>query len=230
MKKIAVVILTFLLAGSIYAQQGVTRNLPDYDSRMVHWGFSFGVNKLDFMLFKTADFATQDTLTGIVHGWMPSGHLGPAVSIQMARHVDFRFLINLTFQQRTLNYYFANGDYQKVDINSTLLQTPILFKYKGNRYGNIRPYVIGGAAPTFDLSARKRIITDQPHVYLTPEDVYLEVGTGFDFFLQYFKLSTELKFGYGLFDVTVHDPNYLYTRYIDQLHSYYLMLTFHFEG
>ncbi len=233
MKKTALVIILSLISFSIYAQFQRPKNLPNYDTKTVHWGFTFGIDKFDFIMIKTAQFNfadTADNLYGIVHKWQPGGHLGPIVEVRMTKHLKLRSLVTLTFQQRNLVYYFDQGqDVVTIPIASTLIQTPLLIKYDGARSVNMRPYVIAGVAPTYDISATKRVVTDAPKVYLKTMDVNAEMGAGIEWFLQYFKLSTELKFGRGFFNVLERD-NTIYTKYIDALYSYYFMFSLHFEG
>jgi hypothetical protein len=58
-------------------------------------------------------------------------------------------------------------------------------------------------------------------------DFMYEVGVGVDFYLEYFKLSPELKYSFGMRDLLVRDGS-MYTSAIDRLTSrlFYLSLTF----
>ena len=65
-----------------------------------------------------------------------------------------------------------------------------------------------------------------------PFDVYLEIGFGVDFYLQYFKFSPELKLSVGMRNMLVDDPAEGFPQYvnsINRLSSYVVMLCFHFE-
>jgi hypothetical protein len=59
------------------------------------------------------------------------------------------------------------------------------------------------------------------------------MGVGVDWYLPYFKFSTELKVGVGLLDIliressTVEGENYLAS--IDKINAYIIGLSFHFE-
>jgi hypothetical protein len=233
MKKTVVFLLFIFSLSNVFGQFTKSKNLPNYDNRLIHWGFTFGINKLDFIVIKSQNFynaPSDDNLYGIAHKWLPGGHLGPIFEIRLLKFLTFRTLITLNFQQRSLIYYFNQGSAPlQIDIPSTFVQMPLLFKYHGARYGNMRPYIIAGAAPTFDISALKRPQTNVPRVYLSAFDTYGETGLGIDWFLQYFKLSTEIKFGRGLMNVLEPD-NSVYTKYLQGLYSYYFMFSLHFEG
>ena len=65
-------------------------------------------------------------------------------------------------------------------------------------------------------------------IKLKKNDVYWEIGVGIDFYLQYFKLSVELKKSYGLRNVLVQD-NTLYSTPIERLNSQMTIISFHFQ-
>ena len=83
------------------------------------------------------------------------------------------------------------------------------------------------------MSAKKDYDEEKDiYIRLKPFDYYWELGFGVDSYLQYFKLSTELKLSIGFSDVLVHDYNTSHPQFvssIDQLLSRIIMLSFHFE-
>jgi hypothetical protein len=93
--------------------------------------------------------------------------------------------------------------------------------------------LIGGGNYRIDLAARKDYDeAENRYVRLKRSDLYYEIGFGIDFYLKYFKFTTELKLAVGLRDVLVHDltsgrPEFV--RSIDILKSNLLILSFHFE-
>ena len=54
------------------------------------------------------------------------------------------------------------------------------------------------------------------------------LGVGFDFYFEWFKLGTELKMSYGFFDVLKRENN-IYTLGIDQMRSKIFQVSFTFE-
>ncbi|HSW67568.1 MAG TPA: hypothetical protein VLH16_03220, partial [Bacteroidales bacterium] len=98
------------------------------------------------------------------------------------------------------------------------------------RYNNMRSYIIGGVKYSIDLisDARRQDRTEMAIVRVDKNDVYLELGVGFDFYNEYFKLGTEIKMSYGLFDLLIREGN-IYTEGIESLRSKIFSLSFNFE-
>ncbi len=73
---------------------------------------------------------------------------------------------------------------------------------------------------------------DQIYIRLKPADLYLEFGFGMDFYLTYFKFSTEIKLAVGMLNIMVDDPAVGYPQYVQSLNglnAYLVMFSFHFE-
>ena len=63
---------------------------------------------------------------------------------------------------------------------------------------------------------------------LKRNDYTYELGTGFDFYLDFFKFGVELKMDYGMRDLLQRDKT-VYTNSIDKLSSKMFLLSFTFE-
>lgn len=242
MKKIAVLALSIFIAGTIFGQSysGKVKNLRFHDQKPVHWGFTFGANSMDFTIHKNASFWNDSlSIYGIQNKLQPGFHLGPIFNVGIGHFWDLRFLINLSFGQRNLTYYTFSGNAGDsimplnttiMKVPSTFIEAPVLLKYKAVRMSNSRFYIIGGANVRYDLNARKEPNqADGPMVQLELLDVYGELGFGIDWYLPYFKLSTELKYSHGFMNVLKPD-NTIYTSPIERMNSKLFMLSFHFEG
>lgn len=88
---------------------------------------------------------------------------------------------------------------------------------------------MAGINPRYDLAKK-----NQSGVVLNALDFYYEFGAGFDSYLNYFRLSTELKVSIGMRDVLNHDGtgeslDMPYTQAIDKLTSRIFVLSFYFE-
>ena len=101
------------------------------------------------------------------------------------------------------------------------------------RLNNVRPYLIGGINYRYDLAGKKEYDEEKPvYLRIRRSDMYVEFGTGLDFYLTYFKLSVELKLSDGLRDILVHDPATRYPQFsnaIEKMRSQIWVLSFHFE-
>jgi hypothetical protein len=242
MKKRSLFVLIFIGLYSIgIAQRDVVQNLIFVDQKKLHFGFTVGLNTSDFWIRNSDTFFDTSIIKqvySIENAQAPGFHLGPISNLRLGKYFDLRLLLNLTFTQRDLSYvilkenqdgneYFTS---HTMKISSTFIEFPLLVKYKSERINNYRVYLIGGVKPVIDLAAKKKIPEEEmPMIRLKQPDIYGEFGTGIDFYLPYFKFSTELKMGVGLDNVSVPDDTE-FTGAMKYLKSKIFMLSFHFEG
>ncbi len=96
--------------------------------------------------------------------------------------------------------------------------------------------MLGGGKYTLDLASQKDVNNtglplSQQVVKLAKNDWGVEVGSGVDFYLPYFKFGIELKASMGLRNMLVKDPNpTILSSTIDILHSKVFLISFTFEG
>jgi hypothetical protein len=163
--------------------------------------------------------------------------VGVIGDMQLSRYFNLRFTPTLHFAERELSYSYIENDSVRVggsvSVGSTPLCLPLYLKYSAERYGNIRPYLIGGGGVGIDLGRDK----EKP-VYLKPLDLYLEFGVGCEIYFWFFKLAPELKFSIGgnnLFvpleerDDNLSGPDKIYSEALSKLTSKMITLTFNFE-
>lgn len=230
MKKILIIILIVFSLIPVNGQKKKVQNDPGYDYKLIHFGFTVGLNTMDFGIRRPLDPFVFADVTKISPGFQVS----IVSDLRLANYLSLRFLPGITFGQRTL-YFYKNDTLfdRKMDIESNFLDFPLLVKYKAKRVNNYSPYFIAGGTIRHDLAARKEYEEDSNiYVRLKPFDVYFEIGFGIDYYLQYFKFSTEMKLSVGLRNVLVDDPAAGFPQYvnsIDRLNSYVVMLCFHFE-
>ena len=234
MYKRILILLILLIPVAATAQKAKPKNDSNYDERLLHFGFSMGLNTMDF----TPKMNPSDTnnWTAEVVSLKPGINIQIVMDYRPATYFDIRFLPGVSFGQRNLNFYDEDGvlinDEQQLE--SSFLEFPLLLKAKGMRLNNSRPYLIGGINFRYDLAAKKEY-DEQSAVYmrLKKADLYYEIGAGIDFYLPYFKLTIEAKMSNGLRDVLVHDePHPYYPQYvnsIESLKSQIWVLSFHFE-
>ncbi|HZM13716.1 MAG TPA: porin family protein [Bacteroidales bacterium] len=234
MYKRILILLILLIPVAATAQKAKPKNDSNYDERLLHFGFSMGLNTMDFIP-KMNPLDTNNWTAEVVS-------LKPGINIQIvmdyrpATYFDIRFLPGVSFGQRNLNFYDEDGVLinEKQQLESSFLEFPLLIKTKGMRLNNSRPYLIGGINFRYDLAAKKEY-DEQSAVYmrLRKADLYYEVGAGIDFYLPYFKLTIEAKMSNGLRDMLVHDePHPFHPQYvnsIESLKSQIWTLSFHFE-
>tara|TARA_B100000965_G_scaffold314207_1_gene274254 strand:- start:545 stop:1255 length:711 start_codon:yes stop_codon:yes gene_type:complete len=233
LSKFILIFFFISLTFSSYSQRHKKpQNLPRYDFKKIHFGFTLGINSLNFHINKNNDFLINDTLLTMLAEDQKGFNLGIVSNLRLGRYTDLRFIPTLVFGERILNYKFNNQSnltLQDKRIESTLIDFPISFKYKSARYNNFRTYVICGVKYSLDIASQSEIDDEgQEIVKLNNHDLMLEGGFGIDFYLQYFKFSPQIKLSHGIINVLSQD-NTLYTETINNLKTTSWMLSFTFE-
>ena len=236
MKLIKILLIVIVIFPSVaFAQKSKAWNKPLYDAKKYHYGFAFSAGVLDFSVMLADDFFEPkfDTIRS-VEGLSKSVFGASMVGVlKLSDNLDLRFVPGLFFGQRNLEYLCKkdNGQigYHTMKIESTLLQFPLLIKYRAERQNNYRPYVILGVNYAIDFAASKKIKDfERPKIRLNTHDVYAEIGIGLDNYLPFFKLSTELKFSYGLLNMVNYDGS-VYSKTFKRLGSKMVTLVVYFE-
>ncbi|WP_425636274.1 outer membrane beta-barrel protein [Algoriphagus yeomjeoni] len=79
---------------------------------------------------------------------------------------------------------------------ATMVELPLLFKYRSVRFNNTRMYWLGGASYQFRTKGQDEANVDD--IVMTGQDFSLEAGMGFEFYFKYFKFAPEVRFSHGL--------------------------------
>jgi len=240
MRKLTTFLLLFC-ALSLFAQKQRQQNLPLLDKKILHFGFTVGTNVMDFTIDKADNFFSVTELNQVyaIENQSNVGfHLGPVANLRLNDYFHLRLLIDLSFGQRDLSYLLVEDTTtttptlkkHTMKLSSTYIEFPFMLKYKAMRLNNISPYLLAGINPKIDLAAQKKIKEEEmPKIKLNRFDVAYELGWGIDFYLPYFRLSTELKYSVGLINAAVPDGTQ-YTDAIKKMNSRMWMISFHFEG
>lgn len=248
-------ILIFLCVGfSSVAQRLLLKNMTTFDDKRIHFGFTLGINTLDFNFDHYSvignnpkfDRENLENINGtIIYDTMairadipkliPGFTVGIVTNLRLSESFDLRFLPGMSFSERRISYNIPIDDVTNpggnnyYSIKSTFLDFPLLLKYKSRKMNNQRPYLISGVAYRIDISKTGK----EDLVRLKPYSFSAEAGVGWDTYLQFFRLSTELKFSFGLDNVLDNGPKstqkQVYTNAFSKLSSNMFVLSFHFE-
>ena len=223
-----------LISSHIYGQKQKPKNESWYDEKLLHFGFSLGFNAMDFNITPSQHYLEIDSLYPEVSKLNPGINIQIVTDLRPAKYLDLRFLPGVSFGQRNIRYYKNKVLYnQRQRLESSFLEFPILLKYKGVRLNNVRPYLIGGINFRYDLAGKREFDPEKPvYLRLKRTDLYLEVGSGLDFYLKYFKLSVEIKMSNGIRDVLVNDAasgHQEFRNAIEKMKSQIWIVAFHFE-
>lgn len=248
-------ILLFLFIGfSSMAQRLLLKNLTTFDDKRIHFGFTLGINTTDFNFnhysvignnpkFDRVNFEniagniidSSRVVRADISGLVPGFTVGIVTNLRLSESFDLRFLPGMSFSERRIKYTIPISDILSSGLNnyysikSTFLDFPLLLKYKSRKMNNQRPYIISGLAYRIDISKTGQ----EDLVRLKPFSLSAEAGMGWDTYLQFFRLSTELKFSFGLDNVLDDGPKstqpQVYTNAFSKLSSNMFVLSFHFE-
>lgn len=249
MRKYLAVILFLFLISNVFAQKQKVKFLTTFDEKLIHFGFTLGVNALDFNVLnynpigENPDFipypldrvAGQSIIRSDVPELVPGFTVGIVTSLRLTRDLNLRFLPGMSFGERKLRYNVLIYDinlYESVEyysIKSTFLDFPLLIKYKARRVNNDRPYVIFGGAFRQDISRTAQ----EDLVKLKSGGFYAELGAGWDHYFPFFRFSVEAKVSLGLNnqlgDLPSTTQRLYYAQSIKNLRSNIFTLSFHFE-
>lgn len=225
-----------VLAGlSLHAVAQKPMNLPRYDQKKFHFGFTLGFNSMDFRVTPVEKSKlVSDSVMLLEPVPQPGFNIGIVSSMKLYEYLDLRFVPTLSFGERRLKYKLRFNDSTIVSdvkaVESTYIDFPIFLKYKSKRLNNTRAYVTLGARYSLDLASqsKKDNSSEEIQIKLKPHDASVELGVGFDFYLTYFKFGMELKMAYGMLNL-LKEENNLYSKGVDRLNSKMFWFTFTFE-
>lgn len=242
MKTHILLFTALFLAIFSFGQKKKPQNNSGYDNKLLHLGFTLGMNQMGFNLKPDASLIIPydgDIVYGVDVKPLIGFNLGILADLRLNNTFNLRMQPGMLFGQRNLVYTIRDKTAETSDtvlveslmqIPSIHLDLPLLIKMRAERINNYRPYIVAGMSVKYDLESRKKTEDGKEYQIKTyPLDYYCELGFGIDYYLPYFKLSTELKYCIGLKDILVHEPIIEKNRVIDELKSKIIILSFHFE-
>jgi hypothetical protein len=210
-------------------------NLTNYYHERLHFGFTLGVNRTNFMITPVSHFERFDTLKTVVSSPKFGFNLGIVSELTLHKYVTLRFVPNLSFAERNLEYYFEGYDtiVRKKSIESTFINFPLDLKLRSKRVKNFGAYILAGGGYSLDLASKSKVQNatniNEQIVKLKRDDFSYEVGAGAEFYLQYFKFAIEGKLSIGTKNLLIKD-NTIFSNSIDKLNSKIFLISLTFEG
>lgn len=222
-----------LLGTNGYAQVRKASNQPFADQKMYHLGFMVGLHTQDMILSHTGYVGDNG------EAWfaeIPSYSVGFSVGIigdrYLSEHLNLRLSPSMHFGERRFVFKEqGTGKEYESALRSNYLTLPLHVKFSASRFGNFRPYLIGGVYASFNIAQKKEDV-----LFFKTLDYGIEVGIGCNIYLPLFKLCPELKFSFGLADVVDKNRTDLtdkdlmkYTQAISSGKTRMISLVFNFE-
>lgn len=219
-----------LVASPLHAQfkEKPIINLENEDKALLNWGYYLGFNQYGFKFEYKNDL--DDILTDKSIGF----NVGLIGELRINEFLDLRFEPGLFYTSRTLGYKgFTNANDALREVKSTYINFPLLLKVSAQRFGNWKPYVIGGLSASLNLGSNENSLEDNSSgTFRMTKTVYnWEIGFGIDFYTEYFKFSPSIR---GIFTITDelvpdNDPNSPWTGNIDTMKTRGFFVNFTFE-
>lgn len=206
---IALLLIGFLSVKQSAAQyysnkRHVNKTNPAYDERKkVTYGFLIGLHSSTYQIKYSDQFVTQsfDSVYSIEPAWKSGFVLGFIVNYRVSEFLDLRITPQVGFYEHSLSYIYTRATNEPTNeqvIETTMVELPILAKYKSARRGNMRMYMIGGVKPGIEASGKKDLDALTTRLGVSEFNLALEGGFGFDFYYPLFKFSPEIRFSRGI--------------------------------
>lgn len=207
-KKVSLLLpfLLLLCFADAHAQRNRTDNLPNYDNRWLHYGFSIGVHSSGYRVKYADDFASPsfDSLHSVMANSSFGFSLGLIANFRLAEFLDLRVMPEVVFYENQVDYNYIRGGQAMIDeqvVETTFVEFPILFKYKSMRRGNTRMYLVGGVEPGIEATGKKEDQDDDDKLLVNGTNLSVQVGFGLDVYFPLFKFAPEIRFSRGLLNM-----------------------------
>jgi hypothetical protein len=212
----------------------------NYDAKPVRFGYYIGFAPTHFNIkhaasfFTPANMNTTDPRGPVYSVSSPSStaiRAGAMVNYYINDYFDIRFSpLNISVQERKLTYINKDKDVKQDNLNSKAwMEFPLHIKYKSERRHNSRMFIFAGTRWGFEtnsITKGKRATAD--NVSLRTSDLQIEYGVGLEIFREYFKVTPELHFSHGIFNMKRKDNDRYHLNHIQSLktHSVSLLIMF----
>jgi hypothetical protein len=224
--------LFILLAVALpaFSQRSKPKNLILFDYQPFHFGYSVGLNWMDFTLIPT------DPVHYLLNVRQNPGiNINLITNLRINKWLDLRALPGIQFGQRDLTIKDKINNVERSwKVESVYIDLPIHLKYRSERLNNYAAYLIVGVNPRLDLTGGE-IQNWRPVQRLVKAfDIYPELGVGTDFYAVKVKVALELKFGVGMLNIfnppPGDAPEYgLYANGVKRILSQMMVLAVHVE-
>ena len=222
MNKILTLLLFSFLIGTTTAKAQNWASGIDDDK--FNWGYSFQYVSAEYKIWKTPNWRSQffdatsakvtDSLASISSSPAPGFAIGFVGNRKITNHLDVRFTPSLVFSDRKITYGYKpipDGEVIEKKISATMIDLPLSLKLKSDRLMNFRAYVLGGLKYSVNMASAKKQnnadVLDERSKYINNQKSFIsyEAGAGMDFYLGFFKMSTELKVSQSFKNIIIQE-------------------------
>ncbi|HSF53842.1 MAG TPA: porin family protein [Algoriphagus sp.] len=189
------------------------------DDKVLSYGFFLAGHTATYQIkYSEAFFDPTNTANNQVYSiypkYTPGFSLGFTGILRLHDQVNLLLTPKIAFYEyrADINYYVPLNDNLPGNDNSTgnnlgyrteevvneatMVEIPLLFKYRSQRFNNTRMYFIGGASYQFRTKSQDEANLDP--IVTKGQDYTIEAGMGFEIYFKYFKFAPEIRFSHGL--------------------------------
>ncbi|MFC3199438.1 outer membrane beta-barrel protein [Parapedobacter deserti] len=243
--------LSLLMVLPTSAQQRFQRWGGGVDDEQLHFGFSFHYINADYKITLTRDWQAPfqapngnqiaDSLYSVSSPIYHGVGLGLLADVKISENANIRFTPALVFSNKTVNYGYtpytnnSNHDRQLTAlVRASYIDLPLLFKFKSDRKGNYRGYLIGGGKYSINVVSSKRyddtgFAPVEKFLKTKPGYFSYEAGIGFDLYFDFFKMAPEIKWVQSIGNLLdAREPN-MYNHPIERMMLRNFQISLFFE-
>lgn len=197
------------LTGYSQAFKWARQHNPNYDERKISYGFMIGLHTSAYQVKYSDRFVTQsfDTVHSVMTPFSPGFSLGFLVNLRLNNDLDLRLMPKAGFYDHQIEYNYTDETRQTQLVETTMVEFPVLLKYKSMRRGNVRMYMVGGFTPAIEASGKNDIEASSEVLDIKKTNLTIDAGIGFDFYFPLFKFSQEIRFSRGIANMLGPDPS-----------------------
>lgn len=180
-------------------------NMETFQKQRVHWGYYLGLNFYDFKFDYKENYSEEIQVDNTT-----SFNVGLVGNLRLHEFIDLRLEPGLYYSQRNLNFPgFENPRDRLREVKSTYINIPLLLKFSSLRTGNIRPYLLGGASASLNLSSNYNAKDDnyEQRFRMNQWTYNYDIGFGIDIFLEYFIFSPSIRGSFSFNNELIPDSN-----------------------
>ncbi|MGO2102552.1 MAG: porin family protein [Psychroflexus halocasei] len=230
MKKIAVVLILICASMQANAQlftKEKIRNRENVDKKRWSWGYYLGFNNYGFKI----DYIDQNEIDVTRNIGFNVGLVG---NLRINEYIDIRLEPGVVFANRNLEFPNLTETFERErEVKSSYVHIPLLIKFSSKRINNFKPFLVGGASVSHNLSSNENNPNDNSagEFRMKTNVANLEVGFGIDFYFEYFKFTPSIRGIFAITDELVQDNdlNSPWTSEIDSMKSRGLFINFTFQ-
>lgn len=231
--KVTFLLASFLMLGvQSYAQGlfGLT-STSGSDDKVLSYGFFLATHTATYQIKYSDQYFNQsntigDQIYSIYPKYNPGFSLGFTGILRFHDQTNLLFTPKIGFYEYRVDVNYVTGStitypgtgnnnsdpvsnlgYRTEELvnESTIVELPLLFKYRSQRFNNTRMYFIGGGSYQFRTKSQDEANLDP--LVTSGQDFTLEAGMGFEIYFRYFKFAPEIRFSHGLNNLYLPEKN-----------------------